>query len=91
MVPINTSWSLTVRKFRFQSHRAVLSPRSLSLLMSLKGTIVLFFDLFGLYVNCSWSSESGGEEVMKVLTNCSKHFMMVEESATGCSSSLRRL
>lgn len=39
--------------------------------------------LFRQYANCCGSSESGGEEVMKVLTKHSEHFMMVEVSATG--------
>lgn len=37
-------------------------------------------DLFGLYANCSGSSESERKEVIKVLTHHSK---LVELSATG--------
>lgn len=37
VLPLHTAWHLTARKFRIQSHRAVLSP--VSLMASLQGTI----------------------------------------------------
>ncbi len=40
-------------------------------------------DLFNLYANYSRSSESGRDEMMKVLTNRPKHFMIVDVSVTG--------
>jgi len=44
-LPILTTWGLPVRKSRIQFQRALLSPRLLSLGMSLAGTIVLNAEL----------------------------------------------
>ena len=41
VLPIRTTCGLPVRKFRIQSRRAMLSPRSLSLMTSFRGTMVL--------------------------------------------------
>lgn len=41
VLPIHTALVLLDRKFRMQSHRAVLSHGSLSMVTSLEGTIVL--------------------------------------------------
>ena len=45
VLPIRTTCGLPVRKFRIQSQRAMLSPRSLSLVMSFRGTMVLNAEL----------------------------------------------
>lgn len=60
---------LTYEFLRSTSERAVWRVR----------VMVSSVDLYGLYTNCSVSSESGEEEAVTFLT---KHFMMVEVSAS---------
>ena len=45
VLPICTAWCLPVRKLRIQSQKGQLSPRSLSLVTSFKGTMVLNAEL----------------------------------------------
>ncbi len=45
VLSIHPAWGLPIRKFRIQSQRAVLSPRSLSLVTSLEDTVVLNVEL----------------------------------------------
>ncbi len=59
VLPVHTAWSLPVRKFKIQSHRAVLNPRSLSLMTSLEGTMVLNVIVNGAFSH-ECSSGSGG-------------------------------
>ena len=45
LLPILTAWGLPVRKSSIHLHRAVFSPRFLSLVIRLEGTLVLNAEL----------------------------------------------